>query len=172
MEEIEGVCDKVGSSFVGIAPLTLLTPLLCMQRYRDALRKQALVLPSAPSLASSSFFDTSTARPNTPPSNATTPPIPVTQDPHAPLKRLVSSMWDSNPSTGTPILKVRILALERVDYNPALSLALLRMSSKPTPILVPVQGSVKPVHQVKVDSEEKRSERKERKRKRSGVDDE
>lgn len=59
-----------------------------------------------------------------------------------------------------------------MDYNPALSLALLRMSSKPTPILVPVQGSVKPVHQVKVDSEEKRSERKERKRKRSGGDDE
>lgn len=151
MEEVEGLCDK---------------------RYRDVLRKQALVLPPAPSLATSSFFDTSTARPNTPPSNATTPPIPVTQDPHAPLKRLVSSMWDSNPSTGTPILKVRILALERVDYNPALSLALLRMSSKPTLIVVPVQGSVKPVHQVKVNSEEKRRERKERKRKRSGGDDE
>lgn len=30
MEEIGGVCDKVGSSFVGIAPLTLLTPLLFM----------------------------------------------------------------------------------------------------------------------------------------------
>lgn len=86
-------------------------------------------------------------------------------------------MWDSNLSI--PILKVRVLALERIDYNSSLSLALLRMHSKPTPIVVPVPGSVKPVEQVRrdvmvlpVDPDEKRKKHKERKRKRSEGGDE
>lgn len=72
-----------------------------------------------------------------------------------------------------PLLKVRVLALERVDYNSSLSLALLRMNSKPTPIVVPVPGSLKRVEQVRKDPSvlpsPVDSERREgKKRKRTG----